>query len=146
LNRLVVDASVAAKWYLPAHGETLVSQARAVIEAHAEGRVKCVVPDFFWAELGNIFWKAVNRGRWLQVHAIDALGQMRQWGLISVPAEGLLHSALSIAFASQRTVYDSLYIALAAELRTQMVTADERLANATAARFPVKWLGSFSIT
>jgi predicted nucleic acid-binding protein len=26
----------------------------------------------------------------------------------------------------------------------ELITADERLANALAARFPVKWLGSFS--
>jgi predicted nucleic acid-binding protein len=34
-----------------------------------------------------------------------------------------------------------LYIALAVQSGTDLVTADERLANAVAARLPVKWLG-----
>ena len=40
----------------------------------------------------------------------------------------------------QRTVYDCLYIALAVASTGQFVTADELLANAVAARLPVKWL------
>jgi predicted nucleic acid-binding protein len=39
-------------------------------------------------------------------------------------------------------VYDSLYVALATLTNSQLITADERLANSLAARFPVKWLGA----
>ena len=41
-----------------------------------------------------------------------------------------------------RTVYDSLYVALAVQSKSVMITADERLANALAAKLPVKWLGA----
>lgn len=51
--------------------------------------------------------------------------------------------ALCIALDHNRTVYDSLYIGLAMKLNTEMITADERLANALSGRFPVKWLGAF---
>jgi predicted nucleic acid-binding protein len=34
-------------------------------------------------------------------------------------------------------------VALAVQFNVEMVTADERLANALAARLPVKWLGAF---
>ena len=50
--------------------------------------------------------------------------------------------SLNIALAFQRSVYDSVYIALAVTLNTYLVTADERLANAVAAKLPVKWLGA----
>jgi predicted nucleic acid-binding protein len=50
---------------------------------------------------------------------------------------------LQLAVTSRRTVYDSLYVALAMQSQSVLITADERLANALAARFPVKWLGAF---
>lgn len=66
---------------------------------------------------------------------------MREQRLAIVLMEELIEDALSIALANNRTVYDSLYIALAVQRGVNLVTADERLANAVAARLPVKWLG-----
>jgi predicted nucleic acid-binding protein len=54
-----------------------------------------------------------------------------------------LPEALPIAFNVGRSVYDCLYVAVAVQSETQFITADERLANALAARLPVKWLGAF---
>ena len=60
----------------------------------------------------------------------------------TVSSAVLLGLAFRIAIAFDRTVYDSLYIALAVHSKSQLVTADERLANAVAAELPVKWLGA----
>jgi hypothetical protein len=54
----------------------------------------------------------------------------------------LLVEAFAIATAFERAVYDTLYVALAVNSKSQIVTADERLATALAAHLPVKWLGS----
>jgi predicted nucleic acid-binding protein len=54
----------------------------------------------------------------------------------------LLPEAFAIATAFDRTVYDSIYVALAITSKSRLVTADERLANALASRLPVKWLGA----
>ena len=56
----------------------------------------------------------------------------------------LVDQAFQIATDYGRTVYDSLYVALAVQMNAQLITADERLANSLAARFPVKWLGAGS--
>ena len=42
-----------------------------------------------------------------------------------------------------RSFYDSLYVALTVTHRATLVTADEKLANATAAYLQVKWIGFF---
>jgi predicted nucleic acid-binding protein len=62
--------------------------------------------------------------------------------LPTVSSAVLLDQAFRIAIALDRTVYDSLYIALAVHSKAQLVTADECLANAVAAELPVKWLGA----
>jgi predicted nucleic acid-binding protein len=36
-------------------------------------------------------------------------------------------------------------VALAIQFKTEMITADERLANALAAHLPVKWMGGFRL-
>ena len=49
-----------------------------------------------------------------------------------VPSHGLVRSALNAATQYGRSVYDSLYVALAIQESCQVVTADEHLANALA--------------
>jgi predicted nucleic acid-binding protein len=56
------------------------------------------------------------------------------------PAEPLLESAISIARRYNRPFYDSIYLAMAVSRQAPLVTADEKLASATAAHLPVKWL------
>jgi predicted nucleic acid-binding protein len=142
VSLFVIDASVAAKWVLPDRSETLLDEAEQLLGRYAKGQARLVVPDLFWAELGNILWKAVRRGRCTQKAAETGLATMRKRGLPTVPSDTLVEAAFAIAAAFDRTVYDSLYIALAIDCRGQLVTADEKLANAVAAHFPVKWLGS----
>lgn len=143
MNTLVVDASVAAKWVLPPANEALVPEALRLLDLYAKGQVKFLVPDLFWAELGNVLWKAVRQQRLTSAIAMQAVNTMRSRGLPTVASERLLPDALPVAISTGRTLYDCLYVALAMASHAQLVTADERLANAVAARLPVKWLGAF---
>jgi predicted nucleic acid-binding protein len=60
----------------------------------------------------------------------------------TVPSLKLLDGAFQIAADYGRTIYDCLYVALAVQTESQLITADERLANSLASRFPIKWLGA----
>ena len=139
----VVDASVAAKWLLPAAGEDLVPAANHLLRLHVQREVQLLAPAFIWAEIGNVLWKAVRANRLTQSHAEDSLAQFRDLDLSTVPSEDLMGRALQIATTCNRTFYDSLYVALALHAKADLITADERLANALASRFPVRWLGAF---
>ena len=61
-------------------------------------------------------------------------------GLAAFASSALIVAAIQIARAYERTVYDCIYVALAVETNSEMVTADERLANSLAG-LPVVWLG-----
>jgi predicted nucleic acid-binding protein len=143
VTSFVLDASVAAKWMLPAKAELLRPEAYRLLDAYGAGNINLVVPDIFWAECGNIVWKAVRQQRFGRDEAEIAILSMMNRSIPTVSSATLLPKAVSIAFDFGRSVYDCLYVALAVRSRIQLITADERLANALAAHLPVKWLGAF---
>jgi predicted nucleic acid-binding protein len=123
---LVVNASVAVKWYVP---EPDSQRAFTILSSGS----RLLAPDLLISEVGNIIWKKVRRGELTIVDAqaiVTALTTACPLELY--PRTDLLSAALDIAATYQRTVYDSLYVALAHEHGCQFVTADERLANALA--------------
>jgi predicted nucleic acid-binding protein len=140
LITLVLDASVAVKWAMPLAREPFTEESLRLLKRYADGEVGFVVPDVFWAELGNVLWKGTRQGRWRQDEAEAVAADMQARDFKTVSSLVLLDEALRIAFAHDRAVYDCLYVALAVQSKTDLITADERLANAFAARFPVKWL------
>jgi predicted nucleic acid-binding protein len=143
LNQLVLDASVAIKWAMPLAREPLTDEALRLLRRYVSGEIEFIVPDVFWAELGNVLWKGTRQRRWRQDEAEDVATDMRARDFPTVSSSVLLPEALRIAFSHDRAVYDCLYVALAVQSKSELVTADERLANALAAHLPVKWLGSF---
>jgi predicted nucleic acid-binding protein len=142
MSSYVLDASVAAKWFLPQAGETLVEESLEILDDYAKGRTTLLVPDLFWPELGNILWKAVRAGRMSRESAEAAVLAITSQKLPTSSSLPLLSDAFGIAVSFQRTVYDSIYTALAIASGRPLLTADERLANALAAHFPIRWLGS----
>jgi predicted nucleic acid-binding protein len=137
----VLDASVAAKWYLP-RGENLVEESVRLLNEYTSDLTRLAVPDLFWPEMGSIFWKAVRNKRMSGQSADEALQSLSELQLPTFPSYPLLRDAYRIATRFQCTVYDCTYVALAVAAKQPLVTADERLANALAAHFPIRWLGS----
>ena len=123
---LVIDTSVAVKWYIPEPGS---AHAAALRQAGKE----LVSPDLLVAEFGNVLWKKVRRGELdrIEAHEIaDAFVRacpLRLWP--SLPYTPL---ALDLALRFERSVYDALYLAVAVAHDGAYVTADERLVHALA--------------
>ncbi len=138
----VIDSSVAVKWFLPPVHEQLVAEAQDLLRRYENGELQFLVPDVFWAESGNIFWKAVRSLRCSREDAERSLSLLKSGRLLTVPSFALLNVAFEIAADFDRSFYDSLYVALAVESQTRLVTADEKLVNAVAGHLPVTWLGA----
>ncbi len=123
MRPVVVDASVAVKWFLP--------------EIHAEEALRLLspglvllIPDLLYSEVGNILWKRVRSGEITPDEASALLQVLGDLPLVVHPSWPLVMSAMEIACNTGRTVYDSLYVALAVRENALLVTADERLYNA----------------
>jgi len=145
VNACVLDASVAAKWFLPAASETLVAEALGVLEQYANGDLRVLVPDLFWAEFGNLLWKSVRLRRITARAAHSAIASLAELHIPSSSCMPLLEDALYIATAFDHSVYDAMYVALAVTTNRPLLTADERLVQALASRFPVRWLGAVAL-
>lgn len=142
MNRFVVDASVAVKWLVLFSREPLAGEAQRYLDRRAVGEIALLVPDLFWLEVANVLWKAARRRMCQPTEAEAALETLKALDLPTLSSAALVTPALSIALQHDRSVYDSVYIALAVRMNAQFVTADEKLANALAGQFPMKWLGA----
>jgi predicted nucleic acid-binding protein len=121
---MVVDASVVIKWHVPENHSEAAQRllTRDWITLH--------VPDLSSPELGNILWKKVRRGELSEDQAREIARLLAVAPLVVHRSVDLLEAALEIALGTGRTVYDSMYIALAVHLDCPLVTADEKLVNA----------------
>jgi predicted nucleic acid-binding protein len=123
MNKVVVDASVVAKWYLP---EVHSQQAWLLLE----DTFKLSAPDLLFSEIGNLLWKRVIRQELSQDKGLEILTALESVPFQIWESKALMPLAFDIACHTQRTLYDSLYIALAAITKSLLVTADHKLYNA----------------
>ena len=123
-GKLVVDASVAVKWYVPELGSI---QASSLLETEEQ----LLAPELLLAEFGSVLWKKVRRGE-LAVEEAEAIVDafVSTAPVRFYPLSPLLPAAFDIATDFQRTVYDALYLALAVAENCPIVTADDKLARA----------------
>lgn len=141
MTACVLDAGVAAKWFLPQVNEPLTTEALGVLYEYSAGRVHLGVPDLFWPEIGNVLWKAVRQRRISPTYAEESIRKLKNVQIQIAPSLPLLDDAFAIAVTFDQTVYDAIYVALAVASGAPLITADERLVNALGSRFPVRWLG-----
>lgn len=122
---LVVDSSVAYKWFNP-EGEANVPKALALLWQHARGECLLVAPAHMAAEVLNGL-----RYSGLEPDAMRrAPEKLASAGILAFPLDqALTESALDLALAYDLTVNDALFPALAVQLDCELVTADRRQAR-----------------
>jgi predicted nucleic acid-binding protein len=118
---LVVDASVAIKWFVE---EPLRPQARKLLA----DRHEFVEPDLLISEVANIAWKKTVRG---EIQADQARSIVRNIGLppfvsTFVEATTLRERALALALQWKHPVYDCFYAACAEVISAPLLSADEK--------------------
>lgn len=123
MRTVVVDASVAVKWFLP---EREADRAAAMLR----GRLRLIAPDLLWIEVASVLWKVARRGAISADEARRMIAGTAAFPVETAESLPLLPEALRIATRTDRTVYDCLYLALAALEGASLVTCDERLVNA----------------
>jgi predicted nucleic acid-binding protein len=121
---VVIDASVAVKWFVPEDHST---DALRFLDPTFRPHAPALLPN----EFAQTLWKKVYLRH--EVDVIDGREILRRF--VATPIEvhvvdPLLQAAFDIALATGRMVYDSVYLALANSLGCRLVTADRKLFNA----------------
>jgi len=133
MGKIVVDSSVVIKWFVP---EPLSAESRRVLDGYQSGSFMLIAPDLLAAEIGNIVWKKYRFQGLAKADAEQIITSFREVDIEFTPAAELLSEALRIAMIHERTVYDSLYIALSERENCDYITADKRLVNEMSKSFP----------
>lgn len=116
--KLVVDASVAIKWYIPeAHEADADRVLRLATELHA--------PELILPEFSSILWKKINRQEITSNQGRTILDAFINANVILHAHRQTVWSAFIGASMSNQTVYDWTYLALAVALSCELVTADK---------------------
>jgi predicted nucleic acid-binding protein len=130
LPRLVVDSSVAVKWFVT-DGEDEVAEAWKVLESHRAGTCVLAAPAILRLEVLNALW----RRQWPEEKLVEASSVLEgfclEWHEIDAPAAC---AAASLAARYGITLYDAASATLAAELDAELITADLALARSGACR------------
>lgn len=137
----VVDASVAAKWYLRDESHTAPSV--ALLDSYQRGVTPLSAPHFIRYEIARSLLRA---GREMRLTQEDARRQMEHFfGLgihMDVDPDSRLMAADVLSRGLRISFYDALYVALAQELGCRFVTADVQLYDRVHADLPyVAWIG-----
>jgi predicted nucleic acid-binding protein len=116
----VVDASVAAKWFTEEeHAETALTLLDGNHQLHA--------PDFFMLEMDNIICKWIRRSIITAAEGDEVRSTLSQLPIQKHSFKTLQESAYLTANRTGSSVYDCLYVVLAALLKGRLVTADRQL-------------------
>ncbi len=126
-QKAVVDASVAAKWYLE---EEYSDEARLLRDSFVTGSLSISVPTLF-------FYETLNALRYSRVFDQAELGEaatsLSKYGLdVWHPSGRLLAETATLSLKHDATMYDASYVALSSHLHVQLYTADRDIV----AKFP----------
>jgi predicted nucleic acid-binding protein len=136
--KLVVDASVAIKWFVGSVNEERICQADAVVAAIQESDTELLAPAHWTAEVIAVLARRDPR---LVDDALLAFDEMNPELIHSV---AVMRRAADMAIALEHHLFDTLYHAVALEEGATLVTADEVYFRKAQSLGAIQLLGTFA--
>jgi predicted nucleic acid-binding protein len=143
VRRIVIDASVALKWFLA--DEEDGESALDILDSCASGRIALHGPALLEFEVANGLAIAKRKARVGDAIALKAMEGFTELGIELHPLAPLFPKVLDSCNKYNISAYDASYLALADDLKADLVTADKRLFNATRPLELVSLIGNFRV-
>ena len=134
---LVVDASVALKWFFQDRDdEDHVNAALDVLDALDRGRVRLIQPPHFLAEMAAVLIREKGETAYEDLRDLQAL----DWEILDEPAS--YEDAMRLAATHRHHLFDTLYHATALQIADgRLLTADRRYYDKAAGEGRIDLLG-----
>jgi predicted nucleic acid-binding protein len=120
---MIIDTMVFAYALLRVEGKS----EQAIDTLNAAPQI--VVPDSLFAELGNVIWQWIKFQNLPLQTGLDALQDAEALVDITIKSSQLRDIALELAVSNDHPFYDTLFVAAAMQINTEVVTFDRKLAN-----------------
>ncbi|MEM2971983.1 MAG: type II toxin-antitoxin system VapC family toxin [Candidatus Bathyarchaeia archaeon] len=139
-EKVVLDASVIAKWYLK---EKYSEQALKLRDNYISGRITIAAPVILEYEVLNALKYS---GAYSEQELVDVARSLNKYGFEYWRLKGeLKNETIKAAVKYSITIYDAGYLALATLMKTPFYTADEELLNRIAELKIVKHLKDMTV-
>jgi predicted nucleic acid-binding protein len=136
VKRIVVDASVALKWFLA--DEDNSQSALLLLDKYVSFELEIVSPTLLEYEVLNGLHIARKRGRLVQEKLILAIEGFVGLGIEQRSMSSIYPKVMHFSEAYSLSVYDASYLAVADEERIEFITADLVLFNRV--KNGLKWM------
>lgn len=134
MKRVVIDASVVLKWYLP--DEELEEIAMGLLRDSLAGRTELVAPTLLEYEVVNSLAIAGRRGRIGELVLRQSVAGFVDLQIPLLSLAGLHGQVVGYCERFRCTAYDASYLALAASEGLPCITADDALVNQVKKHLP----------
>ncbi len=117
---LVVDSSVALKWFVKEPGH------EAALEL-LDGSDPLIAPDLILAEVGNALWRKARNGEVEADQISRSISELADIVILRPLTVDLMLMAVEIMRGIGHSIYDCVFLAAARREKVDFVTADAKL-------------------
>lgn len=121
--KVILDTSVVVKWFFK-ENEKNAKNADLILQKYFKNEIRIIAPELLLFELTNTINNKSSKNKDLQFKIIDKIFDM---GIVFYINKEILKSALKIAFDTNESVYDCIFIATAEYFGGEFVTDDKKL-------------------
>ena len=125
--RCIIDANVGIKRFI---ADPLTPKVRQLFDALYNPKTEIYIPDLFYIETANIFWKYVRAGLYSATEVQTDLATLKDFPIRVISTSELMSDAFQIAYNYQISAYDGAYVALSERVKAPLLTLDRKLVNA----------------
>jgi predicted nucleic acid-binding protein len=115
--RLVIDSSVALKWFVSEPNRELAA-------GLLDGDDVLIAPDLILVEVSNAMWRKARKGEVTALQVVEAIHEIGSITALHRVTPALTDAAFQIAEKIGHSIYDCIFLACAIETGAELVTAD----------------------